>query len=173
MTDLRRFLYIWENSDYPIGIQKNIESRLAYMLEPEHQAAMNAYIDWRIEMKLKITGSDEYRGLKPDSPLFLARGSEEFAFRRKEYVRADGTVADYWVCSSLQYLLSQLVWLVDENGSSHSGRRTFATRLADRGVDLEYIKYFLGHKSKQQSLAYIEANQKRVRNILKNVFGEF
>jgi integrase/recombinase XerD len=72
----------------------------------------------------------------------------------------------------MQQLLSDLVGKAVDGGSSHSGRRTFATRLADRGVDLDYIKYLLGHKTKQQSLAYIESNTKRLRNILKGIYGD-
>ena len=129
-------------------------------------------MEWRIDKKRRYTGNDEYLGLQKDSPLFLARGSSGFTFRTKEYNKNDGTIAEYKVCASLQQLISDLIKRIGvKNGSSHSGRRTFATRLADRGVDIEYIKYFLGHKTKQQSLVYIESNPKRVRNILKSVYG--
>ncbi len=60
-----------------------------------------------------------------------------------------------------------------KGGSSHSGRRTFATRLADRGVDIEYIKYLLGHKSKQQTMAYIESNKNRLRDIFRKKFTRY
>ncbi len=157
----------------PAAYTKSGESRLAYMLEAEHQAAINEYLAWRIKKKLRFSQSNEYRGLQAESPLFLGRGSSGFAFRRKHYKKVDGTMAEYYVCSSMQQLISYLVkTAVGIHGSSHSGRRTFATRLADRGIDLEYIKYFLGHKNKQQSLAYIESNPKRVRSILKNVYGQ-
>ncbi len=156
----------------PAAYTKNSESRMAYMLEPEHRQALSDYLDWRVSAKRRATDSKEYRGIQPDSPLFLARGASGFAFRKKEYERSDGSVAEYWVCSSLQQLISDLVKRIGvKGGSSHSGRRTFATRLADRGVDIEYIKFFLGHKTKQQTLAYIESNSKRTRNILKNVYG--
>jgi integrase len=156
----------------PSAYTKNGESRMAYMLEPEHKKALFDYLDWRSENRRRINDSSEFRGLIPDSPLFLARGNAGFAFRKKEYQKADGTVAEYSVCSSMQQLLSNLVGKAVDGGSSHSGRRTFATRLADRGVDLDYIKYLLGHKTKQQSLAYIESNTKRLRNILKGIYGD-
>jgi len=163
---------IKEEFRLPAAYTKNGESRMAYMLEPEHQNALKAYLDWRIEKRRRFTGSDECNGLQPDSPLFLARRESGFTFRTKKYKKSDGTIAEYKVCSSLQQLISDLVKKSGaKKGSSHSGRRTFATRLADRGVDIEYIKYFLGHKTKQQTLTYIEANAKRVRNILKNVYG--
>ncbi len=159
----------------PAAYTKNSESRLAYMLEPDHQKALSDYLDWRIEKGRRISGKKEFKGLMPSSPLFLSRGSAGFTFRRKKYEKkSDGRVVEYLVCSSLQQLLSELIKKVGvEGGSSHSGRRTYATRLADRGVDIEYIKYLLGHKSRQQTMAYIESNEPRLRNILKGVYGEF
>lgn len=155
----------------PAAYTKNGESRLAYMVEEEHRESLAEYLAYRVEKRLRVSESEEYRGLDPKSPLFLARGASGFQFRKKEYERTDGTVAEYWVCSSMQQLISELIKKIGvPGGSSHSGRRTFATRLADRGVDLEYIKYLLGHKSKQQSLAYIESSPKRLRNILKGVY---
>jgi len=156
----------------PAAYTKNSESRLAYMVEDEHRKSLADYLSYRLEKKLRMSESDEYGGIDPKSPLFLGRGSSGFQFRKKEYERKDGMVAEYWVCSSMQQLISELIKKIGvPGGSSHSGRRTFATRLADRGIDLEYIKYLLGHKSKQQSLAYIDSNPKRLRNILKNVYG--
>lgn len=156
----------------PAAYTKNGESRLAYMLETAHQDAINGYLSWRIDKKLHVVDSDEYRGLRPTSPLFLARGTSGFCFRIKEHEKSDGSIAKYKVCSSLQNLISKLIKNIGvKNGSSHSGRRTFATRLADRGIDIEYIKYLLGHKAKQQTFAYIEANPMRLRNILKGVYG--
>lgn len=152
----------------PAAYTKNGESRMAYMLEEDHQKALIEYLDWRVDKGRRVSGYADYRGLAASSPLFLGRGNTGFTFRRKEYIRKDGGIAEYLVCSSLQQLLSDLIKRVGvRGGSSHSGRRTFATRLADRGVDMEYIKYLLGHKSKQQTLAYIEANPKRIRNIMK------
>jgi len=157
----------------PAAYTKNGESRLAYMVEDEHREALAEYLDQRVQNRLRVMDSEEYRGLDPKSPLFLARGQAGFQFRRKEYKRTDGTVAEYWVCSSMQQLISDLIKKIGgPKGSSHSGRRTFATRLADRGVDLDIIRYLLGHKTKQQALAYIESNPKRARNIIKNVYTD-
>lgn len=53
---------------------KNEESRMAYMLEPEHQEALRRYLDWRTEKRLRVSNNDSFGGLQPDSPLFLSRG---------------------------------------------------------------------------------------------------
>jgi len=44
-------------------------------------------------------------------------------------------------------------------GSSHSGRRTFATRLADKGVGIRVIQRLMGHSSIQTTSAYVEAGE--------------
>lgn len=158
----------------PSAYTKNGESRWAYILEEEHRQAVKNYLKQRVEQGKRLSGISDYLYLRPNSPLFLARGQSGFSLRKKEYKKADGTIAEYWVCSSLQQLLSELVKSVGVKGaSSHSGRRTFATRIAERGVDLEFIKYFLGHKTKQQALDYIDSDPKKGRMILRNVYGEF
>jgi len=43
--------------------------------------------------------------------------------------------------------------------SSHSGRRTFATRLADNGVGIRVIQRLMGHSSIQTTAAYVEAGE--------------
>ena len=165
---------IKEQFRLPSAYTKNKESRWAYILEQEHQGAIKDYLKLRYEKRRRVSDKSEYLGMQADSPLFLARGNSGFTYRIKEYKKADGTIANYSVCASLQQLLSDLVKTVTNKGaSSHSGRRTFATRLAERGVDLEFIKYFLGHKSKQQTLAYIDSDPKKGRMILKNIYGEF
>lgn len=42
--------------------------------------------------------------------------------------------------------------------TSHSGRRTFITKLADKGVGVRVLMALAGHKSLQTTLRYIELN---------------
>lgn len=53
--------------------------------------------------------------------------------------------------------------------SSHSGRRTLITRLAERGIDLKSIAEIAGHASIRTTAVYIEANPKRLARILQDV----
>lgn len=46
-----------------------------------------------------------------------------------------------------------------KGGSSHSGRRTFATRLADKGIGIRVIQRLMGHSSIQTTAAYVEAGE--------------
>jgi len=53
--------------------------------------------------------------------------------------------------------------------SSHSGRRTLITRLAERGVDLKAIAEIAGHTSIRTTAMYVEANPRRLARILQEV----
>jgi integrase/recombinase XerD len=45
-----------------------------------------------------------------------------------------------------------------DGASSHSGRRTFLTKLADKGVGVRVLMALAGHKQLQTTLRYIELN---------------
>ncbi len=53
--------------------------------------------------------------------------------------------------------------------SSHSGRRTLLTRLAERGVDLKAIAEIAGHASIRTTATYVESNPRRLARILQDV----
>ncbi len=53
--------------------------------------------------------------------------------------------------------------------SSHSGRRTLITRLAERGVDLKAIAEIAGHASIRTTATYVESNPRRLARILQDV----
>jgi integrase/recombinase XerD len=53
--------------------------------------------------------------------------------------------------------------------SSHSGRRTLITRLAERGVDLKSIAQIAGHTSIRTTAMCVEANPTRLARILQDV----
>jgi len=53
--------------------------------------------------------------------------------------------------------------------SSHSGRRTLITRLAERGIDLKAIAEIAGHSSIRTTAVYVEVNPRRLARILQDV----
>lgn len=82
----------------------------------------------------------------------------------KKYTTLGGEEVTYRVCSSLQQLMTKLLKRAGiKGGSSHSGRRTFATRLADRGVDEGFIQTVLGHSDLTLTIDYIEPNSRQIR----------
>lgn len=48
--------------------------------------------------------------------------------------------------------------------SSHSGRRTFATSLADKGVSVFVLKELMGHSSISTTSAYVDVNDTTLAN---------
>ena len=48
-------------------------------------------------------------------------------------------------------------------GSSHSGRRTFATRLYAQTKDMDVVQHLLGHDSPDCSMRYIECDKRILR----------
>lgn len=150
---------------------KNGKPRMFLQLEDAQIEALENYIQYRVDMKLRYVGGKHWRGLQGDSPLYLARGVSGFCMTRKVYKKADGTIAEYDVCSSLQQLITRLIKSVGvKDGSSHSGRRTFASRLHDRGIEEELIQLLLGHGDLNQTMNYIDVNTTKVQKALGRVY---
>lgn len=53
--------------------------------------------------------------------------------------------------------------------SSHTGRRTFITSLAERGIDLKSISLLAGHANIRTTAIYVDANPVRLSRILADV----
>ncbi|ENG0264612.1 site-specific integrase, partial [Burkholderia multivorans] len=75
---------------------------------------------------------------------------------------------DYWAADSLQSYVTGLYKAAGLRASSHSGRRTFATRLLGRGATIEQVKLLLGHESIDDTRRYIEVDGAVLRRILES-----
>ena len=53
--------------------------------------------------------------------------------------------------------------------SSHTGRRTFITSLAERGIDLKAIAVLAGHSNIRTTALYVDANPIKLSRILSDV----
>lgn len=72
--------------------------------------------------------------------------------------------------NGMVHLLKHLHGLAGiEGGSSHSGRRTMITRLAESGVDLKSIATLAGHSSIRTTAGYVEDNPERLSKIMGSV----
>lgn len=72
--------------------------------------------------------------------------------------------------NTLQQLFSQLYQAAGINGaSSHSGRRTFATSLIEKGVDIKAVSTLMGHASVAMTARYVENNPVRLKRICEEV----
>ena len=61
-------------------------------------------------------------------------------------------------------LLQRIYRAAGVNASSHSGRRTFARNLAEKGVGVFVLKELMGHASIQTTAVYVEAGEHQQRN---------
>ncbi len=55
------------------------------------------------------------------------------------------------------------------NCSSHTGRRSMITKLANAGTDLNSIRVLAGHESVQTTQRYIDTNPDMLADIMKNI----
>ena len=68
--------------------------------------------------------------------------------------------------NSLQQLFHRLYQDAKLQGaSSHSGRRTFATTLIEKGVDIKAVSTLMGHSSIAMTAQYVENNPARLKQI--------
>ena len=91
-------------------------------------------------------------GRKPDAPLFRSQKG------------------GHLTAASMARFLKQLyVEAGIPRASSHSGRRTFITGLAERGIDLKAISVLAGHSNIRTTAMYVDNNPLRLARILEEV----
>ena len=57
-----------------------------------------------------------------------------------------------------------------QGATSHSGRRTFATTLIEKGVDIKAVSTLMGHSSIAMTAKYVENNPARLKQICTDLF---
>jgi integrase/recombinase XerD len=57
-----------------------------------------------------------------------------------------------------------------QGASSDSGRRTFATTLIEKGVDVKAVSTLMGHASIAMTARYVEDNPVRLKQISADLF---
>ena len=60
-------------------------------------------------------------------------------------------------------------WAGLDHASSHSGRRTFATSLIERGVDIKAVASLMGHSTVAMTARYVDDNPIRLRRVCEEV----
>jgi integrase/recombinase XerD len=70
---------------------------------------------------------------------------------------------------SLSMLFKEIYELAGIRTSSHSGRRTFATRLNERGVGMRTIQKLMGHKHIGTTALYCEVSEEIMRSAVELV----
>lgn len=139
------------------AITKGCRQRTVYFSGRKLVDAIERYLAYRVEHELGTTFfRSRYRGLIPDLAPIPSRKGYPYALNRKVRMSAAGDAMDYWAADSLQLYVTGLYTAAGLDRSSHSGRRTFSTRLIARGASVEDVKQLLGHESIDDTMRYIE-----------------
>lgn len=94
--------------------------------------------------------------------LILTQKDDPFELSVKRRVNFDGETAEYLAAASLQ---SYITGLYRSAGlrvsySSHSGRRTFASRLVAQGHSLDTVQLLLGHSHLDHVAPHLEVTRR-------------
>jgi len=123
---------------------KGRKQRLVYLTNRDVRKALTAYLDERRQT--------EAIALHPLTPLFKSRKGGAFT------------------PNTMQMLFKRMYrWAGLDQASSHSGRRTFATSLIEKGVDIKAVSVLMGHASVSTTAVYVEDNPLRLKRICQEV----
>ncbi|GGJ52349.1 hypothetical protein ALP32_200400 [Pseudomonas avellanae] len=109
-----------------------------------------------------VSGSEDFRGLRPSSKLILSHKGEAFELAFKHRMLDSGPEV-YRCCDTLQQTFSLYRQAGIEGGSSHSGRRTLAAKVLAATGDVEMVQILLGHACLDHSKPYLSVPIESVR----------
>lgn len=126
------------------SMTKGGKQRHAYLSNPKVIAAIRDFIDERKEIEGIL--------FNLEAPLFKSQKGSSFT------------------PNSLQQLFHRMYADAKLHGaSSHSGRRTFATTLIEKGVDIKAVSTLMGHSSIAMTAKYVENNPTRLKQIVTDI----
>jgi len=126
------------------AVTKGKKQRLIYLTNKDVRKALTFYLEDRRR--------NDAIALHPLSPLFKSRKGSGFS------------------PNTMQMLFKRMYrWAGLDQASSHSGRRTFATSLIEKGVDIKAVSSLMGHASVAMTARYVEDNPVRLRRICEEV----
>lgn len=158
---------ILEKSCIPAEYAYNGKERPLWWSNAKVTSAIDQYLQYRAENKhLTTTRKAAYRGLDPDSPIFLNTDGCPYKLTKRK--TAVGNLS--YSCDSLSQLFRKLHQQAGiEGASAMSGRRTFAVRLHRKGYDLRHINELLGHETLSATKRLIDADPVRLGAIVAGV----
>ena len=131
-----------------------------YLTHPRCLVALDGWIAVRLQRCWGLSGTDEYRGLRPGSKLVTTHKGQAFelAFKHRQL---DSGPEVYRACDSLQQTISRLYRQAGiKLGSSHSGRRSLAAKVLAATADVETI---LGRTCLDHSKPYLTVDIEVIR----------
>ena len=142
------------------SVTKGCRQRCAYVATKPLAEALEAYLVYRVTHGIGTElGQAKYRGLLPHQPLIYGARGAGLSQNTKCRTLETGERKDYKACDSLQSHLTKLYKRAGIDGSSHSGRRTFASKVLAHTGSMETVAKLLEHSSIECSQRYVDVNQ--------------
>lgn len=134
-------------------------------------AAIDDYLAVRAARRWRMSDDPKkFRGLRTDSKLILTFKGYKYSMNCKRRLNQAGEQVDYAACDALQAHVTKLYRDAGiKGGSSHSGRRTMASRLLDQGHDLETLQLMLGHAELDHVAPYLQIDKTKLRRASEDV----
>ncbi|WP_223810477.1 tyrosine-type recombinase/integrase [Pseudomonas coronafaciens] len=146
-----------------VDITKGCRPRNVYPTHPRCVAALKGWIAVRLQRRWGLSGTDEYRGLRPGSKLVTTHKGQAFelAFKHRQL---DTGPEVYRACDSLPQTISRLYRQAGiKQRSSHSGRRSVAAKVLAATGDVETVQTILGHACVDHSKPYLTVKRSTIR----------
>jgi integrase/recombinase XerD len=153
------------------SITKGLRQRCIYPTNRDLVAAIDDYLALRVSRRWRMSDDPKrYRGLRPDSALVLTFKGYRYSMNTKRRINQAGQQVDYAACDALQAHVTKLYRDAGiKGGTSHSGRRTMASRLLANGVELSTVQLMLGHAELDHIDPYLEVSNERLRQAFADV----
>ena len=157
----------FEEIGLPGSITKGCRPRSIFLSHAKAIDAFDRYVEWRYRRGLGVAlDRREYRGLMPDTRLVVTQKGGPFELSVKRRINVEGEPVEYLAADSLQTYVTDLYRRagLGHGFSTHSGRRTFASRLVSQGQSLETVQLLLGHAHLDHVAPYLETTSKERRD---------
>lgn len=129
-------------SEIRAAVAANGKARPLFFATEKLVQALDGYLQDRLRLRLGVSAQpDAYRGLLPDGALFLSQGQEGFAI----VSTARGAGRTHYLCRRILDVYRDIFRRTGIDAlNTRLARRTVATRLAQRGADLEQVGRVMG-----------------------------
>jgi integrase/recombinase XerD len=121
---------------------KGQKPRPIYITDKKIQQCLIEYIQAR-----KLESESKRKIFSLNQPLFLSQKGSHFTNK------------------TLSKLFDTIYKNSGLKATSHSGRRTFATNLIEKGVDIRSVQVLMGHSNINQTAEYVQHNPERLKRI--------
>jgi integrase/recombinase XerD len=124
---------------------KGNKTREAYVMDPRIRKSIVDYMAWRQDYAAR-----KRLVLSENQAFFLSQKGAHFTN------------------VTLQKLFTRIYHEAGFRGRSHSGRRTFATNLIEKNIDIRTVQVLMGHSNISETIKYVQSNPERLKKAIIN-----